>query len=155
MAPAMGFVGAGSVFAGSKVIADARVSRGASARVGVAMWRRSRMANVVKMVQDEGGNASDSDSGIEQGGMRDQVMRELRDAQDKDSKTTAPSKPRNRLGATIDEEGKSNIWAVEPKESMDAEEKSYLLYAVAAVAFFIVVAFLLPQTGVFNSADQF
>ena len=91
----------------------------------------SNRCRVMRMVADDG---EQSDGGLEQGGMRDQVMQELK----KTSRDYSPTdKPRARLGATIDEEGKGNIWAVEPKEDVSDKKPNFALLAVGAIVFFV------------------
>lgn len=64
-----------------------------------------------------------------------------------------PPPPKGRLGATIDQDGKSNVWAVEPTMQVDqASEKGAMAYApVVAVAAGIVL--LLPLLPLLFAAN--
>merc|ERR1719453_2350672 len=49
-----------------------------------------------------------------------------------------PPPPKGKLGATVDQDGKSNVWAVEPSMKVDKKDKGMLAFApvvgVAALA---------------------
>jgi hypothetical protein len=56
------------------------------------------------------------------------------------------SQPKGKLGATVDQDGKSNVWAVEPPVVPEKTDKGLLAYApVAGVAALCLLAVpLLP-----------
>merc|ERR1712222_190022 len=60
--------------------------------------------------------------------------------------TPPPPPPSGRLGATVDQDGKSNVWAVEPSMKVEGEDKGLMAYApVAGVALLALLAVpLLP-----------
>jgi len=57
-----------------------------------------------------------------------------------------PPPPQGKLGATVDQDGKSNVWAVEPTMKVDSVDKGLMAYApVAGVALLAVLTVpLLP-----------
>merc|ERR1719223_653007 len=57
-----------------------------------------------------------------------------------------PPPPGSRLGATVDQDGKSNVWAVEPSMKVENEDKGLKAFApVAGIAALCVLAVpLLP-----------
>jgi len=57
-----------------------------------------------------------------------------------------PPPPKGKLGATIDQDGKSNVWAVEPAMKVDKKDKGMMVYApVVGVAALALLAIpLLP-----------
>merc|ERR1719324_1743585 len=44
-----------------------------------------------------------------------------------------PPPPKGKLGATVDQDGKSNVWAVEPSMKVDKEDKGLLAFAPVAL----------------------
>ncbi|KOO33940.1 hypothetical protein Ctob_010755 [Chrysochromulina tobinii] len=58
-----------------------------------------------------------------------------------------PPPPKGKLGATIDQDGKSNVWAVEPSMKVDKKDKGLMAFApVAGVAVLALLAIpLLPS----------
>ena len=58
-----------------------------------------------------------------------------------------PPPPSARLGATVDQDGKSNVWAVEPSMKVESKDKGILAFApVAAVGAAALIAIpLLPM----------
>lgn len=65
------------------------------------------------------------------------------------------SVPRGGLGVTRDQDGKSNVWAVEPK--MDVDEKPQLSKAAILAAVFgcVIAALLILPNLPFTNGDQF
>mmetsp|Transcript_16244 Transcript_16244/g.65615 ORF Transcript_16244/g.65615 Transcript_16244/m.65615 type:complete len:124 (+) Transcript_16244:87-458(+) len=62
------------------------------------------------------------------------------------------SSSRNRLGSSVDQDGKSNIWAVEPKMQVEDEDNTGKLVAVGIGA---VVAFgLIASSFLFINVEQ-
>merc|ERR1719198_2010937 len=57
-----------------------------------------------------------------------------------------PPPPKGKLGATVDQDGKSNVWAVEPSMKVDKKDKGMMVYApVVGVAALALLAIpLLP-----------
>merc|ERR1719460_1259515 len=53
-----------------------------------------------------------------------------------------PPPPSSRLGATIDQDGKSNVWAVEPAMKVDSDSSDKGLLAFAPVAGVAALALL-------------
>merc|ERR1719491_2750990 len=44
-----------------------------------------------------------------------------------------PPPPKGKLGATVDQDGKSNVWAVEPTMKVEKEDKGLLAFAPVAL----------------------
>ena len=51
-----------------------------------------------------------------------------------------PPPPKGKLGATVDQDGKSNVWAVEPSMKVDKEDKGLLAFAPVALVAVAAVA---------------
>lgn len=65
------------------------------------------------------------------------------------------STPRENLGVTVDADGKSNVWPVMPKESVDQKEQfSKPAILAAAFAFIVAALLILPKLPLTNG-DQF
>mmetsp|Transcript_25998 Transcript_25998/g.66029 ORF Transcript_25998/g.66029 Transcript_25998/m.66029 type:complete len:114 (+) Transcript_25998:42-383(+) len=63
-----------------------------------------------------------------------------------------PPPPKGKLGATIDQDGKSNVWAVEPSMKVDKKDKGMMAFApVAGVAALALLA--IPLLPVLFSAN--
>merc|ERR1719453_2347155 len=44
-----------------------------------------------------------------------------------------PPPPKGKLGATVDQDGKSNVWAVEPTMKVEKEDKGIMAFAPVAL----------------------
>jgi len=44
-----------------------------------------------------------------------------------------PPPPKGKLGATVDQDGKSNVWAVEPTMKVEKEDKGVMAFAPVAL----------------------
>eukprot|EP00184_Porphyridium_aerugineum_P003094 CAMPEP_0184693500 /NCGR_PEP_ID=MMETSP0313-20130426/1695_1 /TAXON_ID=2792 /ORGANISM="Porphyridium aerugineum, Strain SAG 1380-2" /LENGTH=148 /DNA_ID=CAMNT_0027151583 /DNA_START=108 /DNA_END=554 /DNA_ORIENTATION=- len=133
-----------------------KTSTTASTRFGSKAAVARKAMKVRMMAQDD---EVEKDTPLEKGGMRDMVMQDLKDAQTvaSEARSEGKSVDRRRLGATVDADGKGNIWAVEPMVSYDDSAKAgkYGVIAGFAAAVFVLVAVLLPKIGAFTNADQF
>mmetsp|Transcript_6709 Transcript_6709/g.14342 ORF Transcript_6709/g.14342 Transcript_6709/m.14342 type:complete len:153 (-) Transcript_6709:64-522(-) len=87
--------------------------------------------------------------------IRDEVMEAL--AKERQRAADTNTVARRKLGATRDIDGKSNVWAVEPLESLDdpADKPNYAIFAIGVAALAVLIAGILPQLSIFNNPDQF
>lgn len=65
------------------------------------------------------------------------------------------SVPRGSLGITRDEDGKSNVWAVEPKMAVDEKPQVPKVAILVAVFACVFVALLVLPNLPFTNGDQF
>uniref|UniRef100_A0A7S0L765 Uncharacterized protein n=1 Tax=Coccolithus braarudii TaxID=221442 RepID=A0A7S0L765_9EUKA len=62
------------------------------------------------------------------------------------AETPPPPPPSGRLGATVDQDGKSNVWAVEPSMKVEGQDKGIMAFApvVGVAALAVLCVPLLP-----------
>merc|ERR1719182_1137940 len=66
-----------------------------------------------------------------------------------------PPPPPSKLGATVDQDGKSNVWAVEPAVKVEKTDKGIMAYApVAGIALLAVAAVPLLPILFASNPDQ-
>jgi hypothetical protein len=128
-----------------------------TSRWHLRMLRRGRLTFAIQLQEQQPGRGTDaveSEAKVAWGEVGAGEDADNGASQATDVDMPMPSRPR-RTGATVDADGKSNVWAIEPRvyteSSVESVTKKYLALAIAGfVGLAIIVLRFLPLTN----ADQ-
>uniref|UniRef100_A0A7S0ZHZ6 Uncharacterized protein n=1 Tax=Timspurckia oligopyrenoides TaxID=708627 RepID=A0A7S0ZHZ6_9RHOD len=161
----IGFVGVHVISDGGRVLGlNGSVCGVQSSRTLDVVSRSKRVGSVLRCEKSKGTSEESSEEEVsvplgkmdaEEMGVREQVLSALEEERAKVAKIKEV-RSRINLGVTRDEDGKSNMWAVEPPLSMDDENApNYIAIALGVFILAILAAAVAPNLAFFNNPDQF